>query len=220
MAFDLDYCYIVTTMAAVMIHHEYQYVTDALCNMILDGGRGGGREDGNVDRSYSIQKARLKPVLSKIIESIALNVVNSGHNVTPLPIEIPGLFIHIASASTFTAAVMAVQRSRNNILLYCGCFLGDIFLWLMAHFDRIIELSMLARKIIYEKAFRNTKIRVTMPFRESCNLDSSIHVFKDTDINVSVNLGGGRFKTILKTGSNHKCKGAKVIKEAKSAFDL
>lgn len=81
LALDPAYCYMVSTVAAIMTHHDYEYTVDALCEMIADRGR---REAG-VNYSYSIHRIRLKPVLSKIVESIALNVVNAGHDLGGLP---------------------------------------------------------------------------------------------------------------------------------------
>lgn len=199
MAFDMDYCYMVTTVAAIMTHHEYQFAAEALYNMIVDEGRQGT----DINTSYSIQKTRLRPVLSKMVESIALNVVNSGHNLAPLPDEVAGLCVHIASAATFAAVVMAVQNSKNDILIYCNCFCGDILLWLMAHFDGTIELSI-AGKVVYEKAFGNAKIRVTILVRETCDPASLNHFTKGIHIEVSLNLGGGQFKTILKKNSTSR----------------
>ncbi|KAL6722205.1 hypothetical protein ACLMJK_001312 [Lecanora helva] len=207
MAFDMDYCYMVTTVAAIMIHHEYQFAADALCNMIVDDEN----QDHSGGKSYNIRKTRLKPVLSKIVESIALNVVNSGHGVEPLPREVADLCVHITSASAFAAVVMAVQRSSNDILLYCGRFHGDIFVWLISHFDGVLELSV-AGRIIYDKALGEAKARVTMIVREICDVNASSHVSKDADIEITINLGKGQFKTIFRQDPVTNVKGPQATK--------
>ena len=103
-AFDADFCYMFTIVAAVMVHHEFKYAADVLCSMIVDGE---GTQE-RVEASYSIRKTRLRPVLLKIVESIALNVVNSGDDLGLLPDPFANLCVHVTSASAFAAVVMAI----------------------------------------------------------------------------------------------------------------
>lgn len=52
----------------------------------------------------------------KIVESIVLNVVNSGYNLAPLPDEVAGLCVHIASAATFAVVVTEFITVRMTFL--------------------------------------------------------------------------------------------------------
>lgn len=48
----------VTTVGAIMTHHEYQFVAEALCNMTVDEGR----QETKITTVYNIQNTRLRPV--------------------------------------------------------------------------------------------------------------------------------------------------------------
>ena len=76
LGYDPEYCYMVSSVASLTEFHEPNHVTEILCSMILD--KGGHQEE--VSYQYNIQRAPLKAVISKIVESIYINVVNSGHS--------------------------------------------------------------------------------------------------------------------------------------------
>lgn len=117
--------YMVTTVGAIMTHHEYQFVAEALYNMTVDEGR----QETKINTFYSIHNTRLRPVWLKIVESIVLNVVSSGYSLAPLPDEVAGLCVHIASAATFAAVVIEFKTVRMAFLYIASasaaiCFYG------------------------------------------------------------------------------------------------
>jgi hypothetical protein len=82
---DIDACYMVSTVAALTRFHDLEFATDALCSTILDKG---GHEKA-VSLTYSVQRCPIKAVISKIVESIYLSVVNAGHDLGGLPAFTP-----------------------------------------------------------------------------------------------------------------------------------
>ncbi len=84
---DIDTCYMVSTVAALTRFHDPEFATDALCSIILDKG---GHEK-ELSLKYSVQRSPIKAVISKIVDSIYLNVVNAGHDLGGLPDELQHL---------------------------------------------------------------------------------------------------------------------------------
>ncbi|KAI9858618.1 MAG: hypothetical protein M1813_007423 [Trichoglossum hirsutum] len=199
MAFDTECCYMVTTVAAIMAFHDHLFATETLTRMVLDTG---GHED-RIQYPYSVHMTRLKPVLSKIVESIALNVVNSGHDLGTLPDAFANLCNHVLNPPEFAAVVMAIQRSKNDVLLYCGQLPGDILVWLMTHFHGTIEVSVSGR-VIYEKALGLAPTKATILVRDVCKPEAGIH--GNHSIELSLNVGGV-FKTALRGENRTNIKG-------------
>jgi hypothetical protein len=105
MAADDNYLYLVTTVAVIMRYHTIEYATNALCNFVLDPGDSTDR----VNPPYDVRKTRVKPVLNKIVNSIALNVVNSGHCLKDLPNELKNLCSHETEYLVFAATIASIQ---------------------------------------------------------------------------------------------------------------
>ena len=118
MAFNPDFVYMVTTVAATMVYHPPEYAVDVLCNMAVDKPK--GPEDhvheNGVRQIYTPQKARLRPVLTKIVESIAFTIINLGKDIGNLPDEFKGCCVHVLSASVFAATAIVRIHSINGMM--------------------------------------------------------------------------------------------------------
>ncbi|CZR59515.1 uncharacterized protein PAC_09407 [Phialocephala subalpina] len=196
MSFDIDYCYMVTTVAVVMEFHDMAFASTVLCNMALDKGG----HDGGVVYPYDIRRTRIKPVITKIVDSIALNVVNCGHTLQALPDELQGLCIHVTDPETFAAVIMAVQRATENIVLLCDVLYGDVIAWLIAHFMGIIEISI-AGKRTFEKRCGSREVRATVVVVHRCStrVDGHPNLGETAFLELSTNTSGVK-KTVLQAG--------------------
>jgi hypothetical protein len=166
MAFSQDHAYMVTTFAAVTKYQSTLFANDVLCEMIMAGLDGPPKEE-KYYFSYSVDRARLKGVLSKICNSILLNVVNAGHTLGDLPSEFQPLCVHLVDAGTYARAVLKISKSNADILLLCDRFQGDLLLWVLAHFEGSIEVSV-AGKQIFSKAAQHGKRRFIMIVKNIC----------------------------------------------------
>lgn len=121
MAFSQDHAYMVTTFAAATRYQSTLFASKVLCEMII-ANRDGLEEKEKQHFSYSVDRARLSTVLSKVGESILLNVVNAGHTLGELPPEFGPFCIHLVNAETYAAMVLKISRSNADILLLCDRF--------------------------------------------------------------------------------------------------
>ncbi|OCL14375.1 hypothetical protein AOQ84DRAFT_406241 [Glonium stellatum] len=191
MAFDTELTYMVTTVAAVMAYHDQKFAVDALCYMVQDTKERheAGAHKKGINYPYSVHRARLRPVVGKITESIALNVVNSGHHFRDIPEELEKFCIHTVNPSTFSAVVMAtVRQSESDVLLYSGRFYGDVFLWLQVHYSGILEVYIGGTRL-YQEVLGHSKGRIKMLIRDFCKPEQGLHG-SSTELLMSVDVSG------------------------------
>ncbi|MCJ1325813.1 hypothetical protein MMC10_002476 [Thelotrema lepadinum] len=145
------------------------FATGVLLNMIIYGNRSldtsGNRSTAEVLRTVHL--SRLQSVLSKVVESITINIINAGHSLGDLPEELKLFCVHLVDEKTFAKIVSKTHQAETDILLLCDRFQGDILLWVIAHFEGLIEVS-----IAGDEVFRSTNPHGTRKFlmivREKC----------------------------------------------------
>ncbi|KAE9363363.1 hypothetical protein N431DRAFT_141606 [Stipitochalara longipes BDJ] len=138
--------------------------------MIFDNG---GHEKG-VEFKYSIQLAPTKAVMSKIVESVWVNVINTGVDLGGLPHEFQDLHVHLLNANNFSAIAMGIFRSAGDLLMESPHFFGDITAWILAHFHGQFQVSV-GRQIISQKSLGPDSRKLRYLVGERCdNLNSCL----------------------------------------------
>jgi hypothetical protein len=179
--------------------------------MLLDEGK----QEGANRKSYRYEKDRLLPVVQKIVESIILNVVNCSGNFDKIPAELLGICSHHTDSHTFAAAAMAISRSSGDVVIRCNRFLADLYVWLLAHIEGQISISI-AGKIIHRANFGRSLRSVTMLADEACPAD---HGEVTTTLVVSRNVGG-ILATMLKHTADHVEVGGTCLNIRQPLYDL
>jgi len=131
---NMQFAYVVITVAAIMAHHDMEFATQVLCNIIADNDVD---YDPSVDdhRPYSTHQSRIKPVIRTIVESISLNVVNCSYGFPLLLEELRQVCSHSTTQSLFaTLAGAIIRHSSHDLILYSSRFYGDIVAWGLVHF--------------------------------------------------------------------------------------
>jgi hypothetical protein len=184
LAKEPDTCYMVSTVAALTRFHDLEFATETLCSMMLDNG---GHEEG-VSLKYNVQRSPIKAVMSKIVESIYLNVVNVGHDLNGLPEELTHLHQHLVDDRTFAGVVMGIQRTEKDVVIRSDRFLADLALWLLLHFHGRIEVSV-GNRVLFEKELGSEKRVVRIMIKEECPMDSTSCNTIDGPVNAMVSVG-------------------------------
>ncbi|CAO1603763.1 MAG: hypothetical protein LQ349_008179 [Xanthoria aureola] len=140
-----DLCYMVSTTACLLQHHDLAFTTSALTSVVLD--RGGHEEETKY--TYEPWRASIRAVIVKVVESIFLNITNAGHQTNAMPQEMAALHVHVVDDANFAAITMQIQRASDDLLLKAEIFPGDIVLWILNHFGGKMEVYV-ARVKIYE----------------------------------------------------------------------
>ena len=166
MAQSPEYCYLATTVATLLIHHDMSYAANAICEMVLF-------EHQKVDdiisvKNDALRRSQLRPVVSKIVDSITLNVVNCGHDLGSLPPQLNDICGHTCDAHAFAEVTMTVARGTGNFIVRCTNFPVDIFVWALAHLDSSVELSI-AGQIIYRDDSRGSQKSLLFLVDEDCS---------------------------------------------------
>ena len=166
MTFSQDHVYMVTTVAAVTKFQSILFASTVLCELVL-ADMAQSLDEGETYRSHAVNRARLMGVLSKVTDSISLNVVNSGHGLGDLPAELQPFCVHLVGASLYARLILQISRSTTDLLLLCDRFQGDIILWVLTHYEGNIEVSV-AGENKFRRNGSSSKRRFTMIVKAVC----------------------------------------------------
>ncbi|KAH0566436.1 hypothetical protein GP486_000148 [Trichoglossum hirsutum] len=167
MAFTQEHAYMVTTIATVTKFHDLDFATTLLCEMAMtDVGRPYNELSHSV--SYTVDYARLQGVVSKIADSIYLNVVNAGHALGNLPEELQSLHVHVLPPQFVAFITLQISRYSKDMMLLCDFFYADLALWLLVHFQGVITLSV-AGEQLFRKQSRCGNQQLKIVVRKACD---------------------------------------------------
>ncbi|KAH8915050.1 hypothetical protein BT69DRAFT_1230843, partial [Atractiella rhizophila] len=117
------------TEAVLMSHHGLDYVVHLLTQIILT----------KVDqRMRTVFETRIHPVLTKMVESIALHL----RSFPQPPEELAQLAKHYMAADYLALAISAIQQHDLDDLVVCTNYCPiDLLMWILYHWDGTIEVS-------------------------------------------------------------------------------
>ncbi|KAK8087414.1 hypothetical protein PG994_002388 [Apiospora phragmitis] len=141
---DPEFSYMVTTVTSLSNFYKIDRITDTVCSMMF-------YHNGNpasAQYQYQVQRAPIRAVTLKIVESISRNVVNAGHSLQGIPEELSRLHVHLVDPSTFAALVRGIREATNDIVLRCDRFIGDITMWLLNHFHGTFEVVLRSQLVL------------------------------------------------------------------------
>ena len=164
---DDDICYMVTTVAALTAYHDTpQFAADVISSMIFDEQN---HEHGLREPKYQVQRLPIMAVVSKIVQSIYINVVNAGHTLRPIPVELRHLHPHILSYQSLAAIIVGIEQAKPgaNIMIRSERFLADLTAWIYAHFDGVIEVSV-ERSFLYKEKLGSGDKMISMMVHRPC----------------------------------------------------
>jgi len=93
---------------------------------------------------------RLRLSYRKIVNSVWVNVVNTGSDLGGIPIEVEDVHVHPLSVDNFSASSMGIFRSKGD-LMRSSHFFGDITAWwVLTHFYSRFQVSV-GRDVVFDK---------------------------------------------------------------------
>ena len=165
MVLSTDHSYLVTTTVIASRFHHLAEIPDLLYEIVLASGNAQFSKSGPPE---PIIKVRLLRVLNKIVESIALNVVNVGHSVNDFPEELHSQCqSHMTDSKDFGRIVKELQRPGQHLILLCEYFQADLIMWALNHFHGMIDVCI-ARKILYKTSGDGAQNRLEILICNKC----------------------------------------------------
>jgi hypothetical protein len=158
-AFSDEHIWLVTTVASMSAFYNLERTTNILVKMALSAHQR--------HPAHNLQRQRLKAILGRVCESIALHVVNPGHSVGALPRELSELCAHLCDPLTLGDIFSKIHQSKKDILVYCDRFPAPLVSWLLVHFEGIVEVSLGGAKI-YTKSGGHITRSVTILVKKRC----------------------------------------------------
>jgi hypothetical protein len=149
---DVRLRWVATSEAVILKYHDLSYATSAFCDLFLAR---------HIDQLASIRPvwmARIRPVVLKVVESIALHVFNLGGGIDPLPDCLQELPHHFLAPSTLAEAIHTIQNLTDTVRKTDGleilvkmehCAI-DLLSWTYHHWDGKLSISKDNRYIFQE----------------------------------------------------------------------
>lgn len=173
LALSDEHSYLVTTTVIACRFYSLEYIPELLYEIIQATG---GTKDKKSNPPESIVKMRLLRVLTKVVESISLNVVNVGYTASDFPVELRSQCQgHLVNATLFARIVSQLQKPDHELILLCDRFPADILLWAINHFHGTIEISI-ESKTIYKKLDLGGPNSLVVLVNNACSLDSNQNI--------------------------------------------
>lgn len=183
---DDEFCYMVSSVASLAPFYGIDRVSETFCSMMLkDEGRW----------RYQAQRAPIKAVMTKIVESIFINVINAGHHSISLPEELRQLHVHLIDCVTFASIVRMIDEAQGNIIIRSGHFLGDITSWLLNHFHGRLHVY-LKNEIIFSQTLGSSEKVVHLMVQKSCDEQENCYR-REAHVELSVATSDGGYKVLL-----------------------
>ena len=197
LAWNPEFVYVVTTVAALMAYHEPDDAVEVLCCIAtqLCQDHQEDIQDRRQISTYTPQKTRIRPVVIKIVESIAFNIVNLGNDFSDLSESFKDHCVHALPPITLANLVTAIIRKmEQDLVIYSSRLYGDLLMWLFVHYPGTIQVSI-EGEIICEKSFGDSTARMMFFVRDGCTVNARSHTISGR-LEMSVTMGSS-LKTIF-----------------------
>jgi hypothetical protein len=117
-----------TTEAVILKYHTSQYAVDALCHLFAS------TISGMDDSREPFVKARIRPVISKVVDSIHLHTANMGHGVEQLPDCVKDLPKGYLQYFELASTIKALLRAKNSDgLVQMNRCIAELLDWILHH---------------------------------------------------------------------------------------
>ena len=170
MAQTLEHSYIVTTTVVLARFQPLSTIPNLFCELVFATDKS---KDTNHAVLEGLIRLRLMKVLSKIVDSIALNVVNQGYDVPDFPEELKKQCQrHKTPSAIFARLITELQRPQINLILICERFQADVVLWLLNHFNGNLEIWVQRKRLlIWERSYSRQQIQVLVELQ--CDVEAT-----------------------------------------------
>lgn len=199
MARDEDYCYVVTTVAASMAFHDIPFTVELMCNLAVDDDT-----DQVLDHRqgpqypYNSKRTRIRPVVQKIVDSMAQNIGNCGLGLPDFPEELIGGNIcrHVVQKDVFSAIITTIRRepTAKRTVIWMDVFYADVILWILNHFQGSIEVSISGRILLPHSP--ESSQQITIFVRDHCDPTDPTHE-SGLDTSIKISTGDSTMRRVL-----------------------
>ncbi|KAF2676777.1 hypothetical protein K458DRAFT_259957, partial [Lentithecium fluviatile CBS 122367] len=126
--YDARLRWICTTEAVILKYQSPTYATEMLCDIFV------ATDLEENDPRIPAAKARIRPVITKLVDSIQLHTVNMRHGIPSLPESIEALPKHNLADTTLSGAIRTIMDLKDDNLLVQmdGCVI-ELVEWIFHH---------------------------------------------------------------------------------------
>jgi len=160
--YDESLRWISTTQTVLLRHQTCEYVVDTLCGLfastILEEG----------DPRVAVLNARIRPVLSRVVDSIHLHITNMGYEATKLPGAIDELPKHYTASFVLSSAIKAIQdRADGDVFIFMEACIVDLVDWVFHHWMGVL-CATVNNRVVFEEALGMAPHRLSLVIENHC----------------------------------------------------
>jgi hypothetical protein len=172
--YDEQLRWIGTTEVVILKYHPPTYAVEALCNLFASTNL---KED---DPRIPAVKARIRPVISKMVDSLHLHTVNIGQRTQPLPACIEALPKHYLADFSLSGAIRRLaSMADGDVIVQMNCCIVELVDWIFHHWIGKLIICI-NNEIAYDKQLGDSEQTLTMLIENKCTADTNCH--EDTHI--------------------------------------
>lgn len=154
--------WISTTQTVLMKYQSCEFIIETLCDLFASTTLTAG------DPRELVLKARIRPVIAKVVDSIHLHIVNMGHGAQKLPHAIDTLPKHYLASFVLAGAIKAIRdRADGNILVFMNGCIVDLLDWIIHHWTGMLCISV-NNRVVSEEQMGMTRQKVTVIIEDHC----------------------------------------------------
>jgi hypothetical protein len=173
---DPSLCWVPSTVACLyQCHSDNEFVAEAICECILQDSNTHETVVASNFRTNYLERLQLKAVVEKIVSSVWFCVVNSGHQLPPLPSELTNICSsgHFLDKQQFGKILRALQSDYPKFIVRSRFLFLNLMIWLQYHFNGILRVTV-SSKIVYKKTMGDSSQEIELRVQEFCTEPCSV----------------------------------------------
>ncbi|KAH7070299.1 hypothetical protein FB567DRAFT_217712 [Paraphoma chrysanthemicola] len=173
---DPRLCWVPSTVACLyQCHSDVEFVAEAICECILQDSNTHKTVVANSFRPNYLERLQLKTVVEKIVSSVWFCVVNSGHQLPPLPSELTSICPsgHFLDKQQFGKILRALQSDYPKFIVRSRFLFLNLVIWLHYHFNGVLQVTV-SSKIVYKKTLGDSRQEIDLNVQEFCSQPCSL----------------------------------------------
>jgi hypothetical protein len=167
--YDEQLRWVGTTEAVILKYHPPSYAVEALCDLFVLTSL----EEN--DARAPAMKARVRPVISKMVDSVHLHTTNMVQGTKPLPAFLEALPKHYLATFTLADAIRTLQSlDKSDLLMKMSCCVIELVDWTLHHWNGKLTMAI-NNEILFDEQLGDSQYKLTVFIENHCTVDTDCH---------------------------------------------
>jgi hypothetical protein len=191
---DRALCWMASTATCLLQNHGETYTTDAIISFIVNthaASQHGYLSDQEL--AWHPLRVQLEPVITKLVSSVWLNVVNSGGKdleIDPIISELCTHGHHLES-HTFGVVINFIKKQPKKIMIWSEYTVSNLLLWLLYHFNGKLRI-VVSGKIVRDQKLGPNDHEIELRINNRCKADElcAARALQSSEFSIHTEISG------------------------------